>query len=358
MPIAEAIAEKLLERAARHAELNVELEKPEVASDHKRFPELLKERGQLDNTAELAERYKKLLSDREEALAMLEDSDPEMVEMAREELSGLEELEETLDAEIKGELVSDADLLREKVIVEVRAGTGGDEATLFAADLFRMYTRFIESKRWKVEVLEASASEVGGYKEVVFALQGPGVWRCFRFESGGHRVQRVPSTETQGRIHTSAATVAVLPEAEDVDIDIKDEDLRIDTMRSSGPGGQSVNKTSSAVRITHLPTNTVVSCQDEKSQHKNRAKGMRILRARLFEAERDRVHSERAAARKSQVGTGDRSARVRTYNFPQNRVSDHRLSQNFSLEQIVAGRMDPMFEALEEQDREERIRNL
>lgn len=358
MPIAEAIAEKLLERAARHAELNLELEKPEVASDHKRFPELLKERGQLDNTAVLAERYKKLLSDREEALAMLEDSDPEMVEMAREELNGLEELEESLDAEIKGELVSDSDLLREKVIVEVRAGTGGDEATLFAADLFRMYTRFIESKRWKLEVLEASASEVGGYKEVVFALQGPGVWRCFRFESGGHRVQRVPSTETQGRIHTSAATVAVLPEAEDVDIEIKDEDLRIDTMRSSGPGGQSVNKTSSAVRITHLPTNTVVSCQDEKSQHKNRAKGMRILRARLFEAERERVHSERAAARKSQVGTGDRSARVRTYNFPQNRVSDHRLSQNFSLEQIVAGRMDPMFEALEEQDREERIRNL
>ena len=199
---------------------------------------------------------------------------------------------------------------------------------------------------------------MGGFKEASFAVQGDGAWRLFRFESGTHRVQRVPQTESQGRIHTSAATVAVLPEAEDAEIEIKDEDLRIDTMRASGPGGQSVNKTSSAVRITHLPTGVVVSCQDEKSQHKNRAKGMRILRSRLLEAEQRRLHQERAETRKAQVGTGDRSERVRTYNYPQNRVTDHRLGANFSLEQIEGGRLDPILEALEEQDRELRIQSL
>jgi peptide chain release factor 1 len=221
-----------------------------------------------------------------------------------------------------------------------------------------MYSKYFEAQRWKVEVLETNHSEVGGFKEITLAVNGAGAWRRLRSESGGHRVQRVPSTETQGRIHTSAATVAVLPEAEEAEIALRDEDMRIDTMRSSGPGGQSVNKTSSAVRITHLPTNTVVSCQDEKSQHKNKAKALRILRSRLMEAERARLHDERAATRKSQVGTGDRSARVRTYNFPQNRVTDHRLGQNFSLEQVIEGRLEPIFEALQALDREERLRNL
>jgi peptide chain release factor 1 len=221
-----------------------------------------------------------------------------------------------------------------------------------------MYRKYAESRRWKLEELELHSSEVGGYKEIIFALSGAGSWRSLRFESGVHRVQRVPVTETQGRIHTSAATVAVLPEPEEAEIAVRDEDLRIDTMRAGGPGGQSVNKTSSAVRITHEPTGTVVICQDEKSQHKNKAKALRILRSRLLEAEVDRLHAERAEARRSMVGTGDRSARVRTYNWPQNRVSDHRLGQNFSLESIVEGRLEPMLEALAAMDREERLQNL
>jgi peptide chain release factor 1 len=358
MPILEAIADKLRQKAARFAELTAEISRPEIASDPRRFPELLKERGQLETANELAGRLEKLLAGRAEAELMLKDGEAEIRAMAEEELASLEEAEDALDSEIKSALTEDPDLERDKIIVEIRAGTGGDEATLFAADLFRMYARFGESRKWKFEVLEETHSEVGGFKEIVFAVKGRGAWRLFRFESGGHRVQRVPTTETQGRIHTSAATVAVLPEVEEVEIEIRDEDLRIDTMRSSGPGGQSVNKTSSAVRITHLPTNTVVSCQDEKSQHKNRAKGMRILRARLFEAESRRKHEERAAARKSQVGSGDRSERIRTYNFPQNRVSDHRLGENFSLEQIIAGRLGSILDALEERDRELRIQEI
>jgi peptide chain release factor 1 len=353
-----AIVAKLREKAARFAELTEELSKPEVASDPKVYPDLLRERGRLEVSADLAKRLEKLFADRESAQAMLEDDEAEIRGMAEDELGELESAEEALFAEIKAALVDDPELERDKVIVEIRAGTGGDEATLFAADLFRMYAKYCETHRWKVEVLEQTHTEVGGFKEIVFGVKGAGAWRLFRFESGGHRVQRVPATETQGRIHTSAATVAVLPEAEEVDIEIRDEDLRIDTMRSSGPGGQSVNKTSSAVRITHLPTGTVVSCQDEKSQHKNRAKGMRILRARLFEAEARKKHEARAAARKSQVGSGDRSERIRTYNYPQNRVSDHRLGQNFSLEHVVAGRLDPILEALEERDRELRIQEL
>ena len=225
-----------------------------------------------------------------------------------------------------------------------------------------MYSKYCDVQRWKIELMEEARTEVGGFKEITFAVNGAGAWRRLRFESGGHRVQRVPATETQGRIHTSAATVAVLPEAEEVDLEIRDEDLRIDTMRASGPGGQAVNKLNSAIRITHLPTNTVVSCQDEKSQLKNKNKAMRILRSRLFEAEQRRINAERAAARKDQVGSGDRSARVRTYNFPQNRVTDHRLEEtdkkNFSLEQVIEGRLDSLVEALEAWDREERLRNL
>ena len=353
-----AIVDKLRERAARYQELTAELSKPEVASDPKVFPELLKERGQLERSFELSERLEKLFSDRESAEAMLEDEDPDMRTMAEEELADLEAAEVVLEKDIKSALVEDPELERTRIIVEVRAGTGGDEATLFAADLFRMYAKFCETKKWKLEVLEETQSEVGGFKEIVFGVKGTGVWRLFRFESGGHRVQRVPSTETQGRIHTSAATVAVLPEAEEVEIDIKDGDLRIDTMRSSGPGGQSVNKTSSAVRITHLATDTVVICQDEKSQHKNKAKAMRILRARLFEAETRAKHEARAEVRKEQVGSGDRSERIRTYNFPQNRVSDHRLGENFALEQVVGGRLEPILDALEERDRDLRIQAL
>jgi peptide chain release factor 1 len=357
MDFAPAVVEKLRERAARFDELTTLLSTPEVASDGKRLAEIARERGRLERSAELAAKLEEWLSRNEEARSILEDEDgdAEMADLAREELAELEGAFEAFDELIKGELVTDEDDHRDKVIVEVRAGAGGDEASLFVVDLLRMYTRFAESRKWRLELLDSSATEVGGMKEVSFALRGEGTWRLMQFESGGHRVQRVPVTETQGRIHTSAATVAVMPEAEDVDVDVKDADLRIDTMRSSGPGGQSVNKTSSAVRITHLPTNTVVICQDEKSQHKNKAQAMRILRARLFEAERRRRHEERAALRRDQIGSGDRSDRVRTYNWPQNRVSDHRLGENFSLEKVVAGHLGPIVEALDRRDREERI---
>ncbi len=358
MEFAEAIVAKLAERAARASELDELMASPEVLTDHKLVAQYSKEKGQLAEAVELHEELEALLQEREEALLLAEDDDADTAAYAREILESYEERSESLDERIKSALVTEKDDFRDKVIVEVRAGTGGDEATLFAADLYRMYKRFAESRRWKLEELEVTSSEVGGFKEITFGVSGEGAWRYLRFESGGHRVQRVPATETQGRIHTSAATVAVLPEAEEAEIDVKDDDLRIDTMRAGGPGGQSVNTTASAVRITHLPTDTVVICQDEKSQHKNKAKAMRILLSRLLEAEQRRLHEERAAQRKSQVGTGDRSARVRTYNFPQNRATDHRLGENFSLEQVIAGKMDALVEALDERDREERIANL
>ena len=358
MEFAEAIVAKLAERAQRSHELDELMATPEVLADHKLVTQYSKEKGQLDEAVSLHEELQALLQEHEEAELLAEDEDPGTAEYAREILEAYPDKARELDDRIKSALVTEKDDYRDKVIVEVRAGTGGDEATLFAADLYRMYKRFAESKRWKLEELEMTASEVGGFKEITFGLSGEGAWRLMRFESGGHRVQRVPSTETQGRIHTSAATVAVLPEAEEAEIDIKDGDLRIDTMRSGGPGGQSVNTTSSAVRITHLPTDTVVICQDEKSQHKNKAKAMRILLSRLLEAEQRRLHEERAEQRKSQVGTGDRSARVRTYNFPQNRATDHRLGENYSLEQVIAGKMDALLDALDEREREERIANL
>ena len=361
MEFAPAIVQKLRERAGRYRELTEMLSDAEVASDPKRFPELSREQGQLEEAHRLAGELDDLLQRRADAQSLLEggaEGDAELVDLAREELEQLEELEQALDHAAKSELVSDAEWKRSKVIVEIRAGTGGDEATLFVADLYRVYQRFIEDQRWKLELLTAKPSEVGGFKEVVFGVQGPEAWRYLRFEGGGHRVQRVPATESQGRIHTSAVTVAVLPEAEEVDLQIKNEDLRIDTMRASGAGGQHVNKTESAVRIVHEPTGVMVVCMDEKSQHKNRAQAMRILRSRLFELERNRLHAERAAERKSQVGSGDRSERVRTYNYPQNRCSDHRLSHNVSLEQVLSGRLLPLLEALDEQDRTERIENL
>jgi len=357
-----ALIQKLTERAGRHAELTEQLADPAVAGDAKRFTQLLRERGSLEQSKELFDRVQGLIQRRAEASELLASGDPEMAELAEEELADAEREESELDEEVKSALIRDAEDDRTKVIFEMRAGTGGDEATLFVADLWRMYMRYFENHHWKVEMLSESESEVGGYKDLSFAVEGEGTWSLLRFESGVHRVQRVPSTETKGRVHTSAATVAVLPEAEEADVEIHDNDLRIDTMRSSGPGGQSVNKTSSAVRITHLPTDTVVVCQDEKSQHKNKAKAMRILRSRLYEAERDRIHAERSAARRSLVGTGDRSGKVRTYNWPQNRVTDHRLEgsdqKNFSLEQIIAGRLDGLIEQLNLLERENRLKDL
>jgi len=360
MPFAPSIVAKLRAQAARHAELTEMLSSPEIVSDTRRLPALLRERGALEPLAQLALRLDALEARRRDAESILEGPgrDPELAALAREELELLEPEELGFDAELKAALVTDKEDLRRKVIVEIRAGVGGDEATLFARDLYDLYSKYFAARSWKVEEFEVATSEVGGFKEVVFAVEGEGAWARLRFESGGHRVQRVPATEAQGRIHTSAATVAVLPEAEDLEIELRPDDLRIETMRAGGAGGQHVNKTESAVRITHIPTGLVAACQDDRSQQRNRASAMRILKSRVYERERERIAAERSAERKSQVGTGDRSDRIRTYNWSQNRVTDHRLNQNFSLEQVLSGKLDPLLEALVAQDREERIKNL
>jgi peptide chain release factor 1 len=278
---------------------------------------------------------------------LAEESDPEMRTYAQDELTQLEGRVLQVEADLKVLLLPKDPNDEKNVVLEIRAGTGGDEATLFAAEIFRMYTRYAESQRWKVEVLSTSESTVGGLKEVIAIIEGQGVYSRMKYESGVHRVQRVPQTETQGRVHTSAVTVAVLPEAEDVDIKIEAKDIRIDTFCSSGPGGQSVNTTYSAVRITHLPTNTVVSCQDEKSQIKNREKGMRVLRARLYEMEQQKQQDALAKERKAMVGSGDRSEKIRTYNFAQDRVTDHRIGFTaHQLKEFMDGRIQPMIDAL------------
>lgn len=322
-----------------------------------RFVALSKEYAELDPIATAVRAYRAALVESEDLVALSEGDDGEMAELAALELEELRaklpEMESALEI-----LLLPKDAADElNVIVEVRAGTGGDEAALFAGDLFRMYARYADLQGWKAEIISQSEGDIGGYKEIVTAIRGKGVFARLKFESGVHRVQRVPETESGGRIHTSAATVAVLPEPEEVDIKIEEKDLRVDVFRASGPGGQSVNTTDSAVRITHLPTGITVSQQDEKSQHKNRAKAMQVLRARLFEAERERADSERAADRKSQVGSGDRSERIRTYNFPQGRVTDHRINLTLhKLEKILAGDgLDEMVEALIREDQAQRL---
>lgn len=318
---------------------------------------LSKEHGELRDVVGKARELSSIRRQIEELKELSQSDDSDMAEMAYEELQELKEKAPAIEHELQLMLLPKDKADNSSVILEVRAGTGGDEAAIFAGDLFRMYQRYAQLQGWRVEVLSASEAEVGGYKEIQANISGDGVFAKMKFESGVHRVQRVPETETQGRVHTSAATVAVLPEPEEVDIEINESDLRIDVFRASGPGGQSVNTTDSAVRITHIPTGVVVSQQDEKSQHKNRAKAMKILRARLYEAERARADAERAAARKGMVGSGDRSERIRTYNYPQSRVTDHRINLTlYKLAEIVAGDgLEELVEALITQDRADRL---
>ncbi len=355
-----SIRARLEQLQERLEELNALLSDPEVVADTKRFMQLSKEHAQLTPIVETWQRYQQLQQAVNEVRALAQDSDPDMAALAKEELPQLEaELADTEHALNLHLLPKDPNDTAD-VFLEIRAGTGGDEAAIFAGDLFRMYSRYAERKRWQVEILNAQPGEHGGYKEIIARISGDDVYSHLKFESGAHRVQRVPETETQGRIHTSAATVAVMPESDDnEDIEINKADVREDTFRASGAGGQHVNKTDSAIRLTHLPTGVVVECQDERSQHKNRARAWSLLRARLADMQRQQREAEQAATRKSLVGSGDRSERIRTYNFPQGRVTDHRINLTlYKLDDILDGDLDPIIEPLRQEHQAAQLAEL
>ncbi|MEX2186736.1 MAG: peptide chain release factor 1 [Pirellulales bacterium] len=345
---------ELDEKLKRFEELERQLTDPDVLANSQRMAVVMREHGSLGKLAKKYRRFKELNGQITDAVAMAEDDDHEVRELAEAELPALRKKREKLYDELLDMTIGGDDALRSRCVLEVRAGTGGDEAALFARDLYEMYKHYADSKGWKLEVLDASPTELGGFKEIIVGVEGEGAYRELQYESGGHRVQRVPDTETKGRTHTSAATVAVMPEPEDVEIEIKREDYREDVFSASGPGGQHVNKTASAIRLTHLSTNIVVSCQDEKSQHKNRARALRVLKTRVYDHFRSIEDQKRAAERKSLVGSGDRSQRIRTYNFPENRVTDHRIGLTlYRLSEIIAGDLGPVVEALIDYARQE-----
>ncbi|MCC6167896.1 MAG: peptide chain release factor 1 [Caldilineaceae bacterium] len=350
------LTEKLTKVAERYAELDRLMAEPDVVADYARLNVLAQERSELEELAETFRRFQTVEQQIEENRLLLEDSDPDLAELAQQELTDLETEWADLESKLKALLLPKDPNDDKNVIVEIRAGTGGEEAALFAGELFRMYSRWAEEHHYKLELLSASESDMGGFKEVIFAVKGKGAFSRLKYESGVHRVQRVPVTESQGRIHTSAASVAVLPEVDEVEVDIKENEIRIDIFRSSGPGGQSVNTTDSAVRITHLPTGIVISCQDEKSQLQNRIKAMRILRSRLYDLEEQRRMDEQGAARRKQIGSGDRSEKIRTYNFPQSRVTDHRINKTvYRLEAVMNGDLDEFIEELAATDQAEQL---
>lgn len=352
-------SKKLDEIEASFRELEQRMGDPNVASNPTELQKLARRHSSMAPIVQKYEEYKQAQKEREQARELLETHDREMIQLAREEIHRLESLIGKLEQEIQVLLLPKDPNDDKSVIVEIRAGAGGEEAALFAADLFRMYLRFSERQGWKSEILTTSETGIGGIKEIVARIDGNGAYSKLKFESGVHRVQRVPATESGGRIHTSTATVAVLPEAEDVDVQVRSEDLKIDTYRASGAGGQHVNMTDSAVRITHLPSGLVVTCQDERSQIKNRAKAMNILRTRLFDFEQQKQHNEMAAERKGQVGTGDRSERIRTYNFPQNRLTDHRINLTlYKLEIVLDGDLYEVIDALTLADQADQLKNL
>jgi peptide chain release factor 1 len=339
--------DRLAEVERRYHELERLVSDPAVIANRREYAKLARERAQLEDTVVCYRARQRVAAEVEEHRELAREGDEELRELARSELPTLEERLAELDATLKRLLVPKDPNDERNTVLEIRAGTGGDEASLFAAELFRMYTRFAERQGWRIEVLSSSPTGLGGFKEVIALVQGKGAFSRLKYEGGVHRVQRVPVTETQGRIHTSAVTVAVLPEAEDVEVDLDDKDLRIDVYRSSGPGGQSVNTTDSAVRVTHLPTGLVVTCQDEKSQHKNKAKALKILRARLLDRARQEQQSAIAANRRAMVGSGDRSEKIRTYNFPQSRVTDHRVGLTLhTLDRVLDGDLDTIVDAL------------
>ena len=339
--------DKLAQIERRFAEIEAQVADPEVFSDQGRFAKLMRERADLAEIVEVYRRRRQTGSELDEARTLREDGDPEIREMASGEYRELEAALEKLDAELRQLLVPKDPLDQRNAIFEIRAGTGGDEAALFGGDLLRMYLRYAQEHALKTEMLSLSEGGKGGAKEAILLISGKDAYGLLKFEGGVHRVQRVPDTESQGRIHTSAVTVAVLPEAEEVDVKIDDKDVRVDVYRSSGPGGQSVNTTDSAVRVTHIPSGLVVTCQDERSQHKNYERAIRLLRSRVFETRQQKLHKERAEARRTLIGSGDRSERIRTYNFPQNRVTDHRINLTlYSLDAFMTGEMDEMLSAL------------